>query len=311
MARLRSHRLLRPAGFDELGLRRAITDRMLPFLVAAMAFLAALALAGWVGAASLAQHWQQGAGSALTVQVPRPSEPAAQGGGPRLARAAALLVGTPGVASAKPLTDEELGELLRPWLGSGAERLAVPLPAVIAVRLSDPELDVDKLAQRLNSAVPGTLVESHGVWIHRLAVLARSLQACAGLALLLVTAVAAAVIAVATRAGLTARRESIEIVHGLGATDGYIAGRFAGRATLLAATGGLVGAIIALPVLLVLANLAAPFAGSEPDVGSPANALSTMPLVFWLLLPGLPAGAATIGFLTAQATVRRWLRRLP
>ena len=45
---------------------------MLPFLVAAMAFLAALALAGWVGAASLARHWQQGAGSAVTVQVPQP-----------------------------------------------------------------------------------------------------------------------------------------------------------------------------------------------------------------------------------------------
>ena len=37
MATLRSRRLLRPAGFDELGLRRAISDRMLPFLVAAMA----------------------------------------------------------------------------------------------------------------------------------------------------------------------------------------------------------------------------------------------------------------------------------
>ena len=66
-------RRLRPAGFDELGLRRALSDRMLPFLVAAMAFLAALALAGWVGAASLAQHWQQGASSALTVQVPQPT----------------------------------------------------------------------------------------------------------------------------------------------------------------------------------------------------------------------------------------------
>ena len=84
MASLRSRRTLRPVGFDELGLRRAISDRMLPFLVAAMAFLAALALAGWVGAASLARHWQQGAGSALTVQVPRPREPAAQGGGTRL-----------------------------------------------------------------------------------------------------------------------------------------------------------------------------------------------------------------------------------
>jgi cell division transport system permease protein len=87
------------------------------------------------------------------------------------------------------------------------------------------------------------------VWIRRLSVLSRSLQACAGLALLLVAAVAAAVIAVATRAGLVARREAIEIVHGLGATDSYIAARFAGRATLLAATGGIAGAVIALPVL--------------------------------------------------------------
>ena len=85
----------RPAGFDELGLRRALADRVLPFLVAAMALLAALALAGWVGAASLARHWQEGAGAALTVQVPQPGEPAAQGGGTRLERVLALLARQP------------------------------------------------------------------------------------------------------------------------------------------------------------------------------------------------------------------------
>jgi len=311
MAGIRSRQLLRPVGFDELGLRRAISDRMLPFLVAAMACLAAMALAGWVGAASLARHWQQGAGSALTVQVSRPKEAAAQGGGSRLDRVVALLAGTPGVAEARALTDEELAELLRPWLGSGAERLALPLPAVIAVRLADPGIELDKLGRRLESAAPGTLVESHGVWIRRLAVLARSLQACAGLALLLVAAVAAVVIAVATRAGLVARREAIEIVHGLGATDGYIAARFAGRATLLATTGGIAGAVVALPVLLTLASLAAPFAGDAPETLSPAGILAALPGVLWLTLPGLPAAAATIGFLTAQGTVRRWLRRLP
>ncbi len=62
MASLRSRRTLRPVGFDELGLRRAISDRMLPFLVAAMAFLAALALAGWVGAASLGAALAAGGG---------------------------------------------------------------------------------------------------------------------------------------------------------------------------------------------------------------------------------------------------------
>jgi cell division transport system permease protein len=308
---LRARRSLRPVGFDELGLRRAISDRMLPFLVAAMACLAALAVAGWVGAASLARHWQQGAGSSLTVQVPRPQEPAAQGGGSRLERVKALLVGATGIASAHTLSDEELGELLRPWLGSGAERLALPLPAVVAVRLADADVELAGLAHRLDAAAPGTLLESHGVWIRRLAVLARSLQACAGLALLLVAAVAAAVIAVATRAGLAARREAIEIVHGLGATDGYIAARFAGRATLLAAIGGNAGALAALPVLLTLANLAAPFAGGVPETTAWTDILAALPPSLWLILPGLPAAAAAIGFVTAQATVRRWLRRLP
>lgn len=311
MATLRSRRLLRPARFDELGLRRAISDRILPFLVAAMAFLAALALAGWIGAASLARHWQQGAGSAVTVQVPRPKDAAAQGGGGRLDRVLALLDGTPGVASARALSDEELGELLRPWLGSGAERLAIPLPAVVAVRLTDANVELDKLATRLDGVAPGTLVESHGVWIRRLAVLARSLQACAALALILVAAVAAAVIAVATRAGLSARREAIEIVHGLGATDGYIASRFATRATLLAATGGIVGAVLAMPVLLALGHLAAPFAGNPIAKPSAIELFGTLPWTLWLILPGLPAAAAVIGFLTAQGTVRRWLRRLP
>ena len=224
----------------------------------------------------------------------------------------ALLAGTPGIAEARPLSDDELAELLRPWLGSGAERLALPLPAVIAVRLSDVGLEIDPLARRLDAAAPGTLVESHGVWIRRLAVLARSLQACAGVALLLVAAVAAVVIAVATRAGLVARREAIEIVHGLGATDGYIATRFARRATLLAAIGGAAGAVVALPVLLDPGQPGGAVPGEShrtrprrPDV------LATLPAMLWLALPGLPAAAAAIGFATAQGTVRRWLRRLP
>ena len=158
---------LRPAGFDDLGLRRALSDRMLPLLVAAMAFLAAMALAGWIGAASLASQWRDGAGAALTVQVPRPHAPASQPGTSRLVSVMALLSGTPGVASVRALPEDELADLLRPWLGSGAERLSVPLPAVVAVRLSG-RLDIAPLAQRLQAISPGTLLEDHGVWLRRL-----------------------------------------------------------------------------------------------------------------------------------------------
>ena len=294
-----------------------MSDRMLPLLVAAMTFLAALALAGWFGSAALSRHWQQGAGASLTVQVPRAGEPASGGARAgaaqtRLAAVLTLLTGTPGVASARALSDQELAALLRPWLGDASDRLAIPVPAVIAVRLTDAAADLASLSRRLNEAAPDTLVEDHGIWIRRLAVLARSLQACAALALLLVAGVAAAVIAVATRAGLSTRREAIEIVHGLGATDAYIAGRFAERATFLAAAGAGFGTLASLPVLLTLARLAAPFAGDAGHAGgSLGDTLGALPVPLWLALPCLPLGSGAIGFATAHAAVRRWLRRLP
>jgi cell division transport system permease protein len=303
---------LRPAGFDDLGLQRALSDRLLPFLVAAMAFLAALGLAGSLAAAGLARHWQQGAEAALTIQVPNPGADSAAPGLSRLARVLALLRTDPTVADARPLTDAELDALLRPWLGAEAGQLALPLPAVIAVHLADPAAPLGALTATLVAAAPGTLVESHGVWVRRLAALARSLQACAAVALLVVAAVAVAVVAVATHAGIAARREAIEIVHGLGAPDGYIAARFAGRATRLAAIGAAAGALAALPVLLTLAGLAAPFGGlAAPDTPVAALAPAGLPILLWLALPLLPLIAAAIGYLTAQATVRSWLRRLP
>jgi len=303
------------SGRDDLGLRRGLGDRMLPLVVAAMAFLAALALAGSVGAAALAQRWQEGAASVLTVQVPRPGAPAADGSGARVDRALTILRGMPGIASARALADNELADLLRPWLGGGAGRLGLALPAVIEVHLAGAGPDMPALAARLEATAPGASPESHGVWVRRLSVLARSLEACAWAALALVAAIAAAVIAVATRAGLAARRDAIEIVHGLGATDGYIASRFAARATRMAGFGGACGALAALPVLLVLADLAAPFAAGPPPAvttGEPMLAwLAALPPPLWIALPGLPAAAALIGLLTTQVTVRAWLRQLP
>ena len=300
-----SGRGLRPSGFDDLGLRRALSDWLLPALVAAMTFLAALALAGAISAAVLARHWQEGASATLTVQVPQPNAPAADGPATRSERVLETVRGLDGVGAARVLPDDELADLLQPWLGAGTSRIALALPAVIEVRLTRPP--PPNLAARLQAEAPGTLVETQEAWVKRLALLARSLQACAGLALAVVGFVAVAVVAVATRAGLAARRDAIEIVHGLGATRGYIASRFAKRATFLTAVGGGIGAAAAMPVLVGLANLVWPFTGQD----APPDVAEALPLALWLALPVLPLAAAVIGWATAQATVRRWLRRLP
>lgn len=275
---------------DPLGLRRALSGWLLPGLVAAMALLAALAIAGAEGASALAERWQRGAAAAVTVQLPDAA---------RAERAAAALRAMPEVAEARAMDPARLGELLRPWLGDGG---GLPLPAVIEIRLRDPRADPVLIGDRLAETVPGVMVEAHGLWVQRLAVLARSLQALAWAVLALVAAVAAAVVAVATRAGLAARRDAVEVLHGLGARDAEIAGRFARRLGLLAAAGAVVGAAASVPALAVLADLAAPW------TGAPARGLAALP---WVALAAVPPLAFLVGWATAQFTVRRWLRQLP
>ena len=138
-------------------------------------------------------------------------------------------------------------------------------------------LELDPLARRLDVAAPGTLVESHGIWIRRLAVLARSLQACSGPALLLVAAVAAAVIAVATRAGLGLRREAIEIVHGLEQQTAISPRASPAASPCWQRPAARRARRAALPVLLTLASFAAPFAGTAQDIASHADVLAALP----------------------------------
>ena len=313
---------------DGLALRRALSDRLLPALVAAMTFLAALALSGAVGASLLASRWGSGAASILTVQVPDGDDPAAPAATTtRGDTVTALLSAEPAFVSVHRLDRAALGKLLAPWLGDTGT-IALPLPSVVELRLRAGRDAPADLADRLTKAAPGTLLERNGVWSDRLVVLTTSLQACAGLALLVVAGVAVAVVAAATRAGLAARRQAIEIVHGLGATDSYIAGRFANRTTGLALTGGAIGTLLSVPLLLTLCRLAAPFAAPPGASAGPvpasmlddllpamlaplAEMLGRVPLPLWIALPLLPIVAAAIGWSTAQATVRTWLRRLP
>jgi len=288
---------------DHLGLRSAMAERLTPILVGAMSFLAVLAIAGALAAASLAGRWSQDTGTALTVQVPDPDAPAPDGT-TRLRAVLDLLNVAPDVSAARRLSGDELNALLRPWLGADAGQLALPVPAVISAVWSG-GAEPDSLRAALDAAAPGTLAETGARWAARVAALTGSLQASALSVLVIVAFVASAVISVATHAGLAQRRETIAIVHGLGALDSDIAGRFALRATVLATAGAIIGTGCALPVLFWLAALAAPFSGVLPD-----QAAGKLPLALWVALPAVPAAAAVIGWMTTQVTVRGWLRRM-
>ena len=299
---------------DRIGLRAAMADRLLPFVVAAMSFLAALALAGSIAAGTLATRWLSGAQGLMTIEVSNPSAPApaAAAAASRVDAVLQQVRAMPGLADARRLSGTELADLLKPWLGAAAAdgSLPIALPAVIVVHATTGAVDPASVATVLDRAAPGTVVDSGSRWADRLAELTDSIRASAAAILVIVALVAASVVAVAVRAGLAQRREAIEIIHGLGALDSDIANQFAGRAMRLAAAGGLIGGLAAPPVLAWLGHLTAgliiatpsPTGGSGGLAGLPPLLVAT-PVIFTL-------AAALIGWIAAQVTVRGWLRRL-
>ena len=275
---------------DPIGLRGALADRLLVALIAAMALFATCALAGHEAVSQLAKRWQQGANAAVTVQIPNPTSA-------RMEAALGALRALPAVREAQAVDPGRMAELLRPWLGDVA---GLPLPGVIELRLADLAADPVLIGDRVAEAVPGAVTEAHGVFVARLAAVARAVSAAALAALLLVAVVGASVVVLAVRAGIAARRDSVMVLHMLGAADRDIAERFARRTAWLALLGAILGVALAGGLVWALLQLAGPML---PDI-TPQD----MP---WLGLAALPVSAALIAWATTKASILLWLRRLP
>src|SRR5690606_40505867 len=129
----------------------------------------------------------------------------------------------PGIAAAEPLPRAAVEALLAPWLGLEAMQSDLPLPGLIDVTLNDTAaLSVEALSARLQAAVPGARLDDPKPWLDRLIQLGRLLQSLGGGIGLLVGLAAAAMVIFATRAGLAARRGTIELLHLMGGGDGEI-----------------------------------------------------------------------------------------
>jgi len=285
----------------DLPLDRDASGRFLPWLVAVMVYLAALALICAIGANKVVTRWDQGLAGRMTVQVPT-SEPE---GDNRADEVLAALKAIPGVRSAETLGAEEIARLLEPWLGTGAAYQDLPMPTLIAVRIDRAAPpDMAQLRRRLTQIAPGTVLDDHQSWLGKLLDLARSVQLVAALVVGLVGASAVTMVIFATRMGLSVHGRVIELLHLVGAQDSYVASQFQAHALRLALRGGVLGLLMAVLTVLLVANLL----GQSDAVALPD--LSLLPIE-WSLLPLLPLVVALIAMVTARLTVLRTLGRMP
>src|ERR1700760_2781361 len=229
----------------------------LDFVIAVMAFLAALALGASLVATRAAHGWQSGLSDRITVQVMPPEDGDARAGLDAETQAAlGVLKATPGIAHAAPLSDAEINALVEPWIGKDGAVSGIPLPRLIDAAITPGEEgDVSQLATRLKQAAPHASVDDHRRWIARLRGLADAVRYSAYGILLLIAGATAAAVSFATRAGLDAHHEMVALLHQMGARAGFIARAVEWHYLVSALLAALLGTVLAAALFLTAGGL--------------------------------------------------------
>ena len=215
-------------------------------------------------------------------------------------RAAAAARSVPGVRDVTPVPESEMRRTLGRWLGEAASSPDLPVPALVTLELA-PGTDPSAVAAKLQAAVPSARFIAETA---ELKPLLRSIQALQWLAVslvLLMAAATAAAIVLAARGALDTHRPTIEIMHGIGATDGQLTRLFERKIGFDAIAGATAGAAAAAAVLLFVGGTGAAFAG-ELTTSTP---LGSGDLLLIALIPFTAVGLAVA---VAHWTLLRALR---
>jgi len=293
---------------SDLPFERDESSRFLPWIIAFMVYLAALALAGAMLLDAGLLRWNQSVSGTFTIQLsPLPEDEGTKEAEltEHLQAVLRRITDIPGVHRVKLLSDEETAALLEPWLGAEGLSTALPLPTLLDLEIDNgAEVNAETVRARLADIVPGAVVDDHRSWLEPALALARSIEWLAAAIVLLIGIVATGAVTFATRTGLYIHRDVIELMHLMGARDSYIARQFQFHALAIGLWGGFLGLLLAGLTLLGLMIL--------PGHGElTASAVPALPAERWLLLAALPVASGIIALLTARFTVLRALARRP
>jgi cell division transport system permease protein len=279
----------------------------LDVMIAVMAFLATLALGASLLADRQAESWRAGLADRITVQILTPEhetpaltlESETQG-------ALNILRGTDGIVAVTPMSQQDATKLVEPWLGADAMVKDLPLPQLIDATIQPGvRIDIPALTAKIKAAAPDSNVDDHTHWISRLQNLANTVIWSAYAILALIAIATAATVSFATRAGLDAHHDIVELLHSMGARSGFIARAFEWHYFISTLAASAVGAGLATVGFLAAGGLE--FAGVEPVPFLPPLSLHSSELA-WLV--AVPLVSGLIAWATARLSVLAALREI-
>ena len=259
------------------------------WVVAIMSFSIMIIAAAGLALANTASVLSHAIQARYSVEVP--------GGGANLDPLLRAVRSAPGVTGAEAVSESEMRRTLERWLGPAANSSDLPVPALVNFDVR-PGVNIGAIQQRVETVAPGARIAAHSEAVGPLLRSLRVLQWVAFGLVLLLSAAASAAVVLAARGALDTHRFTIEVMHGVGATDLQVTNLFQRKIAIDAFVGSAVGAFAAALVLLLLSAGAA-FAG-ELTGGATLRAVDLLVLALLpLALTALATWVARTAVLTA------------
>jgi len=267
--------------------RRAPT----PWVIAIMSFTIMLIAATGLALANTANVLNRAIEARYAIEIP--------GGSANLDAVLSTVRSMSGVAGAEAVPESDMRKILERWLGPAAQSRELPVPALINFDVRQ-GANLGAIEQRVEAIAAGARIVAHRDSVAPLMQSLTLLQVVALGLVLLLSAAAAAAVVLAARGALDTHRFTIEVMHGIGATDLQVTHLFQRKIAIDAFIGSVAGGFAAAIVLLLLAGGAA-FAG-ELTGGA------TLGIDDLLILALLPFLLTTLATWVARTAVLRALR---
>jgi len=210
----------------------------------------------------------------------------------------------PGITGISEISQSNLRDMLKPWLGGADVTANLPLPVVLTVAVNNAiAINYSELQTKLTQITPGIDIDAHERWIANFIHFSTALQWTLSILAALIVGSLALMIAFTSRAALKLHAKTVQLLHSIGAEDRYIVRQFQREGILLTLRGTAPGCFAAGLVYW----LGGRYVTSLQSSILPAFAMTDRHLELLLLLP---LACTIVAWTAARLSVTRQLQHV-
>jgi len=294
------HKMLKLKLRTDIALSRDEASHFLPWIIALMVYLAALILTGSFTLSSTIAASHNAQAQSFSVHLPHMEKERDAS-----EKVLELIKNTPGIEEAEIITPARIQEMVEPWFGKSGVISSLPLPVIIEAKIKKgADIDYESLKGKIALMVPAATLDDHKKWLVQFSAFVGVVQLTLLIIALLIISTTACIVIFACKTSLKIHRNTVNLLHRLGALDSYIATQFQNHAAFLTLKGAFIGSGFASFTLIGLHLMA-------HHLNSPLFPSVSLSPVHWLILFTLPLLMSALALAVARISVLNNLRRMP